>query len=73
MRKHIDQLCKYVYHILAMTKTQAIRAFGSVRELAEALSITRHAIYQWPEDLPQSTCDRVTGAALRLGKPLPNA
>lgn len=54
-----------------MTKTDAIELFGGVPKLAEALGITRHAIYQWPEHLPRGYADRVVGAAVRLGKMLP--
>lgn len=50
-----------------MKKADAIQLFSTVRELAEALEITRQAIYQWPEDLPQETVDRINGAALRKG------
>ena len=53
-----------------MTKSEAIKIFGSGAELARALGITRGAVSQWPEDLPQRDSDAVTGAALRLGKPL---
>lgn len=51
-----------------MTKAEAIALFGSPKELGEALGISRHAIYQWPDDLEQHHVDRVTGAAMRLGK-----
>lgn len=51
-----------------MTKTEAIEIFESVPKLAAALGITRHAIYMWPDELPQATVDRVNGAALRHGK-----
>lgn len=50
-----------------MKKDEAIKIFGTVTELAEALGVTRHAIYQWPDDLPQATHDRVIGAAVRVG------
>ena len=37
----------------AMRTEDAIKEFGnSVRELAEALGITREAIYQWGEEVP---------------------
>lgn len=36
-----------------MTKSDAVKAFGSVANLAEALGITREAIYQWPEQIPR--------------------
>jgi hypothetical protein len=50
-----------------MTKSEAIAIFGSVGALASALGITRQAVYQWEEDLPQERRDRVIGAAVRLG------
>ena len=52
-----------------MTKAEARALFGDrVADLAAALGITPQAIYQWPDDLDQATADRVTGAALRLGR-----
>lgn len=51
-----------------MTKKDAIRIFGgSVPRLAKALSVTRQAIYMWPDDLSQKRKDEVIGAALRTG------
>ncbi|WP_185750094.1 Cro/CI family transcriptional regulator [Stenotrophomonas sp. 278] len=32
-----------------ISKKQAVEAYGSVGGLADALGITRSAIYQWPE------------------------
>ncbi|RSE84339.1 Cro/CI family transcriptional regulator [Achromobacter denitrificans] len=55
-----------------MTKQEAIRAFGSGAALARALGLTRGAISQWPMQLDQTRADRVSGAALRLGKRLPS-
>lgn len=51
-----------------MTKNDAISLFGSVRGLADALDVTRQAIYQWPDNLNSNYQDRVVGAAIRLGK-----
>lgn len=51
-----------------MKKTEAIDLFGTPAKLANALGVTRHAIYMWQDDLPQTTVDRVVGAAVRLGK-----
>jgi hypothetical protein len=51
-----------------MTKQEAISIFGGVPGLAKAIGTTRQAIYQWSDDLDQAKTDRVTGAALRLGK-----
>jgi transcriptional regulator with XRE-family HTH domain len=50
-----------------MRKEEAINRFGSVASLATALGITRQAIYQWEEVLPQDQADRINGAAFRLG------
>ena len=50
-----------------MTKSEAIKLFGSPLGIAEALEISRQAVYQWPEELPRSIEDRVIGAATRMG------
>ena len=36
-----------------MKKTEAIKLFGGLSELAEALGITTQAISQWGDDVPQ--------------------
>ena len=36
-----------------MKTIYAIKLFGSVKALAEALGITVHAIYQWGEHVPE--------------------
>jgi hypothetical protein len=36
-----------------MKKSEAVSIFGGVRKLADALGITREAIYQWPEQVPR--------------------
>jgi hypothetical protein len=54
-------------YVIGMTKTEAVNLFGSVGALADALGVTRQAIYQWDEDLPDERRDRVVGAAVRLG------
>lgn len=36
-----------------MKTEDAIKAFGSPKELAAALGITREAIYQWGDDVPE--------------------
>lgn len=51
-----------------MRKQDAISLFGTPTALAAALRITPQAIYQWPEKISQEQADRVTGAAMRLGK-----
>jgi hypothetical protein len=56
-----------------MTKAEAIALFGhSQADLARALNVTRAAIFYWPDgELDAARADRVIGAALRLGIPLP--
>lgn len=56
-----------------MRKQDAISLFGTARALASALGITPQAVYQWPEKISQEQADRVTGAAMRLGKIKPCA
>ena len=52
-----------------MTKQDAIRLFGATEaDLARALGITRSAVNQWPDELPQHLQDRVNGVALRKGR-----
>lgn len=49
------------------TKQEAIRIFGgTMKAVGDALGISRQAVYQWPEELPQDTSDRLVGAAIRL-------
>lgn len=57
---------------MAMTKKEAVEIFGSGAALGRALGISRAAIWQWPDQLDQKQTDMVVGAAIRLGKPLPN-
>lgn len=51
----------------AMTKKQAIALFGTPKDIALALGVSRQRIYMWPDRLAQHDVDRVVGAALRLG------
>lgn len=37
---------------LNMPKSEAIAKFNSIPEMADALGISRSAIYQWPDDKP---------------------
>lgn len=62
---NLDLVLKWAFNH-TMTKQQAIKRFGSVRELAEALDISVQAVYQWPDKLPRAVSDRINGAALRL-------
>ncbi|WP_081953440.1 Cro/CI family transcriptional regulator [Mycoavidus cysteinexigens] len=58
---------------MLISKQQAIRVFGSGANLGRAIGITRSAISQWPDRLDQRQTDLVIGAALRLGKLLPES
>jgi hypothetical protein len=57
---------------MTMTKQQAIDIFGSGAELGRAVGLTRGRISQWPDELKQRETDLVIGAAIRLGKTLPD-
>ena len=50
-----------------MKKSEAIKIFGSVRELANALGITPQAIYLWDEDLSERRENEIIGTAFKLG------
>ena len=54
-----------------MTKSEAIAIFGTAAELARAVGVSRSYVSQWDEELEQGIADRVRGAAVRLGKPVP--
>lgn len=55
-----------------MTKQEAADIFGGVHaDLARALDMTRGGISQWPDELTEAQQDRVIGAAIRLGKSIP--
>jgi hypothetical protein len=57
---------------MTLTKQQAIEIFGnSGAELGRSVGLHRSRISQWPEVLDQKQTDLVIGAAIRLGKPLP--
>ncbi|PTB23490.1 hypothetical protein C9I56_39060 [Paraburkholderia caribensis] len=56
---------------MTLTKQQAISFFGDGVRMAEALGITKGAISQWDDDLDQGKTDRVIGALVRLGLPVP--
>ena len=52
-----------------MRKTDVIQHFGSAAKVAAALDISRAAVSQWPEDVPESSAykiESVTGGALRV-------
>lgn len=48
-----------------MTKSEAIKEFGGVVELAKSLGITPQAVSQWPEELSKAKKDRILLAKLR--------
>lgn len=55
-----------------MTKREAAALFGGKdADLARALGMTRAGIWRWPAELTSDQQDRVLGAAIRLGKPIP--
>jgi len=54
-----------------MLKQEAIKIFGKPAWLARAVGYSRSRISQWPEELTQQQTDLVIGAAVRLGKQLP--
>lgn len=55
-----------------MKKTEAVKIFGETQvELGRAVNLSRARICQWPDRLEQYQIDRVLGAAVRLGVPLP--
>lgn len=63
--------CASLYAVLVsatMEKDRAIKHFGSVLSLAQAIGIKHQAIYDWPEDLPPRLADRVISAAVRAGQ-----
>lgn len=55
-----------------MTKSDALKIFGSASNLAAAMGVATNSIYQWAEELPLGTQDRIYGAALRLGMHVPS-
>jgi hypothetical protein len=58
---------------MTLTKQQAIEIFGnSGAELGRSVGLHRSRISQWPELLDQKQTDLVIGAAIRLGKSLPD-
>ena len=56
---------RIVNYLIAMTKTEAIRMFGTATRLARAIGITPQAVYQWPEVLTPALNDRVMAAMMR--------
>lgn len=56
-----------------MTKSQAIKWFGSVSALAKALGVTYEAVRQWDviPELRQFQIERITGGALNVDQTIP--
>ena len=48
-----------------MEKKKVIELFDGVASLAEKMGVSRHAIYMWPDVLPQTVADRVVGVCMR--------
>lgn len=55
-----------------LTKQQAVSIFGSGAALGRALGISKGAISQWPDMLDQKQTAMVIGAAVQIGKPVPD-
>lgn len=55
-----------------MLKSDAIDLLGGeVSSAAEILGVSYQAVNKWPERLPRRISDRVLGACLRRGVPVP--
>ncbi|MBT8046517.1 MAG: Cro/Cl family transcriptional regulator [Pontiella sp.] len=54
-----------------ISKHDATRIFLTQSQIANSCGITRGAVAQWPEILPQRLGDMVIGAAIRTGTPIP--
>jgi hypothetical protein len=55
-----------------MDKSEAIGLLGgSAMAAAEAIGISKSAVYQWPDDLPPTISDRVLAALWRKSQGLP--
>jgi hypothetical protein len=54
-----------------MLKSEAIKLFGNATKLGLAVGLSKGRISQWDEELTQKQADLVRGAAMRLGKEIP--
>ena len=52
-----------------MKTNDAIRAFGSTRQLAAALGLSVQAIYQWGEDVPPLRAYQINDLLANRAKP----
>lgn len=48
-----------------MQKSEAIKAFGSSRQLAVALGITAQAVHQWPDTIAEPRASQIREAIRR--------
>jgi len=46
-------------------KSEAVKLFGSIKEMSDAVGVSPSAISQWSEDLSRAKQDRVEMALLR--------
>jgi len=51
-----------------MQKSEAIKLFGNINKMAEALECARQSIHRWDDDLTQAQEDRVRGAYTRIAE-----
>lgn len=51
-----------------MKKSDAIKLFGDIPALADAMGVSAPAIYEWPEDLTRRISDRVVAALVRADR-----
>ena len=49
-----------------MQKQEAIKLFGSKRQMYEALGISRQTLFRWNNCLTQQQADQVRGAFMRV-------
>ena len=61
------------FYTWCMLKSEAIQIFGETAvDLAKAVGLTKGRISQWDDELTQKQSDLVIGAAIRLGKIIPD-
>jgi len=51
-----------------MQKSEAIKLFGSKRNLYEALGVSRQTLFRWNNCLTQQQADQVAGAFMRINE-----
>jgi DNA-binding transcriptional regulator YdaS (Cro superfamily) len=55
-----------------MLKAEAIEYFGSSKNLADALNVTKGSVSQWGEEVPELRAyqiERITGGKLKVSNP----